>query len=234
MKKTISIIAAALAAFTGANAQDGAIANPASVIPNFDIQSVGPVLNEIGVAWEAGKAKNGQTYIAASVGGIVFLLAPTACRGTAGSDCVGLQMLSLFDGTPNTQTVRAFNYRYPFATAGIDQSGVAFLSRYEISDYGMPRGNLATSIKVFVIQTNNLAKELDTARRTVSLEGFADDLASKQLNRQAREMLSGAEIHAVNAIDAHQLGLEESAAYVRAFIADKSAPRNKIKNIQAE
>lgn len=235
MYRKIAIVAAALAAFSSAQAQELSVATPNSVIPNFDIQSVGPVLNELGVAWQAGKAENGQTFIGATVGGgLQFILAPTACRGEGESDCVGLNMVAIFDGNANPQTVQAFNYRYAFASAGLNPQGTAYLSRYEISDYGLPRGNLATSIMVFVNQVALFAKELDTARRTVSLEGYADDLASSQLNRQARAALTGVEAHAANAIEAHQIGLEEGAAYVREFIADTSLPRNKIKNLTSE
>ena len=134
--------------------------------------------------------------------------------------------------TQTRKTVRAFNHRYAFARAGIDPSGAAYISRYEISDYGMARGNLATSIQVFVVQAVALGTELETARRTVSLEGYADDLAAKELNRQGLTDITGIEAHLTNPIDRHQQGLEDSAISLRQFILDKSAPRNKIENIR--
>lgn len=232
MKKTIAVICAGIAALSGAYAQQK-VANPTSLIKNFDAGSIGPVLSELGVAWQAQKNDKGQTYIIANAGGVLnFILAPAACRVNGNTDCVGLNILSVFDGNPNPQTVQAFNHRYAFARAGIDPSGAAYISRYEISDYGMPRGNLATSIQVFVIQAVAFGSELDTARRTVSLEGFADDLAAKELNRQGLSDMTGVETHATNPVDRHQQGLEDSAIAVRQFILDKSAPRNKIENIR--
>jgi len=232
MKKTIAVVCAGIAALSGAYAQQK-VANPTSTIGNFDPESVGPVLSELGVAWQAQKNDKGQSYIIANAGGVLnFILAPAACRVNGTSNCTGLNMLSVFDGNPNPQTVRAFNHRYAFARAGIDPSGAAYISRYEISDYGMARGNLATSIQVFVIQAVALGKELDTARRTVSLEGYADDLAAKELNRQGLSDITGVEIHATNPIDRHQQGLEDSAIALRRFILDKSAPRNKIDNFR--
>ncbi len=232
MKKTIAAICAGITALSGAHAQQ-TVANPAATIKNFDPESVGPVLRELGVAWRAQKNDKGQTYIIANAGGVLnFILAPAACRANGKADCIGLNMLSVFEGNANPQTVRAFNHRYAFARAGIDPSGAAYFSRYEIADYGMPRGNLATSIQVFVNQAVALGRELDTARRTVSLEGYADDLAAKELNRQGLSDMTGVEIHAANAIDRHQQGLEDSAIAVRQFILDKSAPRNKINNIR--
>ncbi len=230
MKKTIAVLCTGIAALSGAYAQQK-VANPKSAIENFDPGSVGPVLSELGVAWQAQKNDRGQNYIIANAGGVLnFILAPAACRVDGTSDCIGLNMLSVFDGNANPQTVRAFNHRYAFARAGIDPSGAAYISRYEISDYGMPRGNLATSIQVFVIQAVAFGSELETARRTVSLEGYADDLAAKELNRQGLSDMTGVEIHATNPIDRHRQGLEDSAIALRQFILDKSAPRNKIDN----
>lgn len=238
MNKTL---AAAMAGFialgASAHAQNSMIASPASSIPNFDVQSVGPILNELGVIWEAKVAQNGQAYIAAGVqydqGALQFILAPAACRGGNGDDCVGINMVAIFEGDPNPQTVSAFNYRYAFASAGIDpQNGSAYLSRYEIADYGMPRGNLATSIMVFVNQAVKFSDELATARRTVALDGYADDLSASMLNRQVRTEVAGVENHINNPVDAHDLGLEEGALYVREFLRDKAAPRNKIENLK--
>lgn len=231
MKKTLAVVCAGIAALSGANAQQE-IANPTSTIDNFDPESIGPVLRDLGVAWQAQKNDKGQSYVIANAGGVLnFILAPAACRNNGVSNCTGLNMLSVFDGNPNPQTVRAFNNRYAFARAGIDPSGAAYISRYEISDYGMARGNLATSIQVFVIQAVALGSELETARHTVSLEGYADDLAAKELNRQGLSDMTGVEFHATNPIDLHQQGLEDSAIALRQFILDKSAPRNKIENI---
>lgn len=223
---------------TGAAAQNnqlsnssGPVANPASAIANFSVQSVGPILNELGVTWEALAADTGQTYINASYQGVVnFRLVPTACRAAGYTDCVGLSMVSGFTGQANQQTVNAFNYRYAFASAGVFPTGEAYLSRYDICDYGIARGNVATSILVFIQQTAKFADELASASQTVSLEGFADDLAASQLNRQVREDLTGVAINATTPVELHQQGLEETAEVVRHFIADKSAPKNKISN----
>ena len=234
MKKLMSMIAAAgVAATAGAQAQEGGgLTNPNAMLANFDAPAVGPLLDELGLEWQVQRAENDQTFIAASVEGVInFILAPTACRGADGTDCVGLNMVAIFEGAPNPQTVRAFNYRYAFASAGLDPTGAAYLSRYDLSDYGIARGNLATSIQVFVNQVVMFGAELDTARRTVSLEGYADDLAASSLNRQGREALTGVEIHAANAIERHAQGLEDGAAAVKRLIRDENAPRNKIRNL---
>lgn len=240
MKKFISVIIGSIAAAASINlpqavAQNSLVASPTSTIPNFDPQNIGPVLNEMGITWVQQQADNGKTYIVANVQNVLtFLMAPTVCRNGGVSDCIGLQMVAIFEGDANPQTVQAFNYRYNFATAGLNESGDAFLSRYEIADYGMPRGNLSTSIEVFANQILMFASELDTASRTVSMEGYADDLSASHLNRQVRESILGVEAAPIDPIEMHQRALEEGAVFVRHFLSDKSSPRNKIKNISSE
>lgn len=234
MKKTIISLVSAAILFGSAAAQQ-IISNPTQSIANFDVANLGPVLNELGIAWQAAQAQNGQTYIAASAGGAVnFIMAPAACRDQSVSDCVGINMVAIFDGQANAQTVQAFNYRYAFASAGLDPSGSAYLSRYDISDFGIPRGNLATSIMVFVNQVVMFSNELNSARQTVSLEGTAEDLSARYLNGQGLQAL-GVNVHDTAApLDRHQNGLEAGALVVREFLRDKSTPRNKILNATAK
>ncbi len=232
MKKLICIAAAAAMVPFGAMAQTSPVANPTETIASFDAQTVGSVLNELGAVWQAQQA-NGQSYIAANAGGeINFLLVPAACKGANNTQCVGLSMVAIFDGNANPQTVTAFNYRYAFASAGLDPSGAAYIKRYEISDYGMARGNLATSVLVFIEQAKMLQSELSTSRRTVAFEGQSDDLSARALNRDGISDLYGAEIHAANPVDAHQIGLDDAAEQIKFFIENKSAPRNKIENLR--
>jgi len=242
MKIFIASICASAALLSSASAQNSQItnsrapvANPTSVISEFSVESIGPILSELGVTWNAYEADGGQPYIDANFSGAVnFRLIPSSCRANGFKKCAGLSMLAGFSGQANAQTVNAFNYRYAFASAGLDPTGSAYLSRYEISDYGVARGNIATSFLVFIQQAAFFADELASARQTVSLEGYADDLSASSLNRQARENLTGVKITAANPIELHQQGFEELAEHVRVFISDQSAPKNKITNFSKQ
>jgi len=214
-------------------AQDAGVANPTTPIENFDIENIGPVLDELGIAWQANARAGGQSYVIANVGNVVqFMLAPVVCRSNGVSDCIGLNMVAVFDGYANPQTVKAFNFRYPFASAGLDAEGTAFLNRYEISDYGVARGNLATSIKVFANQILMFKTELETARKTVSLDGYLGDMSSRSLNAQMHQSIGGTTHMPASVTEQHQMGLEQSAELVQLFISDTQAPRNKIENIR--
>ncbi len=236
--KTIAIMlgAAALSASvcaTGANAQNqmgasSGLSNPETVVRKFSVQSVGPVLNELGMPWQVRQLDNGAQYLHAASGSMQFVLFFTVCEG---SECSGMQSVTFFgDSGSNPQTVQAFNVKYPFGTAGVDQDGTAYVSRYDIADYGIPRGNIASSVVNFLGLAQMFATELANAHQTVSLEGYADDLASSSLNRQGLNHFAGVEGALSMQSDQHLDGFEQGAEMVRMLLKDSSAPRNKIQN----
>ncbi len=214
----------------GSGENSGGLSNPESVVRKFSVQTVGPVLNELGMPWQVGQLSNGAQYIHAAAGSMQFVMFFTACQG---AECAGMQTLMLFsDTTANPQTVQAFNARYPFATAGVDQAGSAYISRYDIADYGIPRGNIASSLVNFLLLSEMYAKELANSHQTVSLEGYAGDLSSSHLNRQQLGHITGAETGYSNQSDQHADGFEQGAELIRFFLEDETAPRNKISNLK--
>ena len=228
--------ALAIAAVTGANAQnsmsgDAGLSNPTNIVKDFSVQTVGPVLNELGVAWQVETLDSGQQYIDAVYGGALrFVIFFTACQSAGGSDCVGMNAVAFFDTSANTQTVQAFNFRYQFASAGIDPNGVAYISRYDIADYGIPRGNIASSIVNFAQLSAAFSQELETAHQTVSLEGYATDMAATHLNQKSVESFTGEQVETGNRLKRHEASFEEAADVVQQLIKDKDVPHNKIEN----
>lgn len=225
-----------LASLGTANAQSGElISNPRGMINNFDAANLGPVLTELGIVWQERQLADGRSFIAASIGAALsFNIVPTACISADGkSNCIGMNIISLFsNGSPNPQSVSAFNQKYHFASAGmLSDNSSAFLSRYDIADYGIPRGNVASSIYNYF----NLAQRFrdEVATKTVSLEGYADDMSAGALNVSAGEAL-GMNVSVASHGDTamiHQASLEETPELVRRLLASDNAPRNKISNI---
>ncbi|WDI33231.1 YbjN domain-containing protein [Hyphococcus flavus] len=241
MKPVSLFIGAAALALVGsvsaANAQNqmgsssgSGISNPTNVVKNFSVQTVGPVLNELGVSWSVERLDNGAQYIIAAAGSMPFLIQFNACpEGQSG--CAGLLTTALFDvATPNAQTVQAFNARAPFVTAGVEQ-GVTYISRYDIADYGIPRGNIASSIANFLWNADAFAQELAQSHQTVSLDGYASDLSAKHLNRQAVENMTGVAAKPSTPVEYHQFGLDEKIQMIRLYVQDTSVPKTKIDNV---
>jgi len=240
MKKFLSVVAAGAAMVSVAaaqnslssGAQDSLVSNPTGIVANFDAEAIGPVLTELGVAWQESTDSSGKPVILANAGGsLVFYLQPTACRTNDNKNCIGLLTISFFEGDANSQTVRAFNDRYHFSRTGLNQSG-AFISRYDIADYGVPRGNVASSIANFAYLANLFQSELASAGRTVSLEGYANDLAASSLNRMGLTELTGARAHVAGPVEQHQQSFDEATDDILRLITDKTLPRNKIKNLK--
>jgi len=232
MKNLATIIAATAVAVAGAPAQAAPVDNPGKIISDFNAATVGPVLSELGIVWREFKADNGQPFIDANFQGqFVFRLTPTACKESGFKNCVGLSLTAVFDGAANPQTVTAFNYLYSFASVGLTPDGEAFIVRYEIADYGVPRGNVASSVLNFVQQAKQLSAELASTRRTVALQGYAEDLSASYLNRGVLASMTGRAVIPKDTAKLHKQAMEDASEFIRDFIADKSLRRNKIKNL---
>ncbi|GJL94052.1 MAG: hypothetical protein DHS20C05_04570 [Hyphococcus sp.] len=231
MAALMTTSASAQNAMSGATQAQSPIANPTGTIPNFDTKNIGPILNELGITWQAGALENGNPLIAANAGGeLIFYMLPSACRGQGATQCAGLSISAIFEGNANPQTVNAFNNRYAFSSAGVDASGSAYIGRYEVADYGTARGNVASSLLNFLSQADKFRAELASAGRTVSLDGYADDLSASYLNRVGVTQMTGVDMRTENLIELHQQGFEEAANEIKKLISDKAAPRNKIDN----
>ncbi|WP_425410923.1 YbjN domain-containing protein [Hyphococcus sp.] len=235
-----AIVFGALSSVTGgAQAQNqmgsssSGLSNPTNVVQNFSVQTVGPVLNELGMPWQVQQLDdNGAQYILAAGGSVQFIIFFAACQDEAGARCVGMHTVTFFQGMEaNPQTVQAFNANIPFITAGVSQDNVAYVSRYDIADFGIPRGNIASSLVNFLAVAQNFADELAAGHQTVSLDGYASDLSASRLNRQTAEKVLGGSVSSAPAggYMLHQTGLEEGAEMIQLMLKDDSVRRNTIK-----
>lgn len=233
MRQVIAGVLAAAAMIGAAQAQDE-ISNPRGIVPNFDPANLGPVLSELGLVWQQRATQDGKPYIAASVGGELMInLTPTACTGPKNTNCIGLHTVSLAAGQDlNYQTVLAFGQKYAFTSVMISSDATrAAISRYDIADFGIPRGNIASSLMNFVYLAMQFRQELSSGANTVSLKGYADDMSAGLLNSRALTDVTGAE---PGGFSAHSRAMRESAEIIDVLFKEGEAPRNKITNIGAK
>jgi hypothetical protein len=232
---TIAAFAAALGA-AGASAQmQDPIVNPRGMVANFDAANVGPVLTELGVVWQERQLADGQRFIAASAGGnLSFNIVPAACLGPNNTGCVGAQMFAVFTGSSaNAQSLAAFNAKYAFTSVGaLPDSNAIYISRYDIADYGIPRGNVASSVYSFFALAERFQQEVGGGATTVSVDGYAEDMAAAYLNRAAGEKAGVATVAVSNFATLHQAAFEATPMLVRALSNAENAPKNKISNIK--
>jgi hypothetical protein len=207
------------------------ISNPGKLIYNYDAENIIPVLQELGFQWEGRTGPNNQRVVLATANnGLKFVMLPTACTQGASAGCVGVNMMAVFDGYPDQRTVNSFNYRYSFASAGLSTEGAAFLSRYEIADYGVPRGNLAVSIVNYVALAEMFQRTLGNASKTVSNDSYVGDMAANSLNMQALFEDKGLAEKAGVARDTHSVSFEEAADFAAVLIKAEEKNPGKIMN----
>lgn len=160
----LRIFAAALAACTfaaPAAAQDiNAVTSRTGLVTNFDQATITRILRELRLPHQVLPGSGGRFVNVTFPNGVRATVGRTACRADMLS-CKGMTITARFgrgrDGWSELEKLRranAFNTRHSFIKSGIDEGGSFYLIRYELSDFGVSRGAVATSLLVFA----NLAK----------------------------------------------------------------------------
>lgn len=223
---------AAAQAEPGVTPADEPIAAPRRILPNFDILNLVPVLDDLGIRHDLRQNDDGRPFLTASIGDrFAFNIVPTACLSSDFSRCIGVNIIAFFGADRmNPQTISAFNQNNLFTSVGlIGRNEGVFLVRYEIADYGIPRGNLASSLMRFAAIASRLELELISGPQTVSAQGFASDLAAGSLNQQQRLLIGAAKVAPAHA---HDPDLAAAAALADALFRS-GAPVNEIRPIKA-
>lgn len=163
----------------------GKIRNPSAPLTSLHAEELIPILVQLGLQYEGATLPGGEKVLLATApSGQRFQVAPTACD--AEGRCRGVHLSSLFYTSAERRTVSAFNDRYAFVSAGISRDGMAYLSRYELADFGLPRGNLGVSIEVFLETAELFAEHLADSPKGLKQPPQATDLAANGLNTQTR------------------------------------------------
>lgn len=233
MRLSAGLIAlAAVAAPASAQTQE-LISEPRGMVQNFDPVNLGPVLTELGIVWQERQLADGTRFIAASAGGaMTFNIVPTACVGPNGTSCLGAMTYTMFTGSPNQQSVYAFGQKHAFASTGMmSDGGGAYLARYDIADYGIPRGNVASSLVNYLSLAQRFQAEI--AAKTVSADGFVDDMSASILTVRAAAAIGvDASVKGDGTTAAlHQASMNASPELIRELFKSDNAPRNKISNL---
>jgi len=92
--------------------------------------------------------------------GLKYIVEPTACDG---SNCAGFELTAAFDANATTDQMNQFNLLRSFTKAYVD-SGSTFLTRYEINDYGIPKGNIAADMTNFEAVAADFEEFLSTGK----------------------------------------------------------------------
>jgi hypothetical protein len=199
---------------------------------NFDVANLGPVLTDMGVPWEQRAGPEGEPFIVANLNGYFLNIVPAACSGANKTQCLGAQTFALNEAPAvNQQSINAFNLRYAFLSAGPLSNGY-YLSRYDIADFGIARGNVQSSLASFLSIAAAATQELSGGGQTISTIGFAEDLSASHLNEASAKAL-GVNV-GVNAGDVHLKEIRATPEFVKALAASGAAAFNKIENVSKQ
>jgi len=210
------------------------VENPGEPIVSFDVENIGPILTELNFPWQLRTTPDGRFYILVTgPDQTILILSPLACRNYSSrpngnlppTGCVGLQIVSIFEGDSDPDLIQAFNNRYLFAHIGINEAGNAYLNRYDIADYGIARGNVATIISTFVDLAERYQTTVASQSRIVS-------------GGQSARIRVAAVADAVNQFslqssqnnDRHSDLQKEAARHLDSLFRDLATARNKIIN----
>ena len=180
----------------------------------------------------ATRAKDMRGTVACGASRGVFVALRVGLRrvGANGSGCLGLHTLALFEGTANSQSLAAFDQKYVFTSVGaLSNEAVMYLSRYDIADFGIPRGNVQSSLGNFLYIAEQFSAEVGASSQTVSLEGFADDMSASALNAAGARKL-GASMAAGDTAALHRAEIAATPELVRTLSKIGGARLNKIAN----
>ncbi len=122
--------------------------------PRFEVLDVAATLSEMGVAARVMTMDDGSVIIRAETNAqFKFVIYLAACETPPRAACAGMELDAFFDEASAGATlssVNAFNQSHAFTKAFMLDSGQPILSRYEISDYGITKGNLVSNVVNFV------------------------------------------------------------------------------------
>lgn len=213
------------AAQSNALGTSGKIRNPSAPLTSLHAEALIPVLSQMGLDYEGATLPGGEKVLLVQSGeGTRFQITPMACDRS--NRCRGMHIVTMFETDVDRRTVQAFNDRYAFVSAGMSSERLAYLSRYELADFGMPRGNVAVSIEVFLETADLFSEQLASAKGNLKQAPHGSDLSANGLN-MAGLMKSVSTGFAPREIvpHGHALSFEETLDIVETFArAEKIYP----------
>ncbi len=147
-----ALACAAIVALT-ASAAAAAELDPHTNVATFTIQNLTTAGTMAGYQVQAHNDSSGLTSVEiTSPQGLSFYAMPTACQKPGQTECYGLQVFGLLGGDdaplPSLESLNEFNKQHAFTQAFVSGKSIG-LGRYEISDYGIPIGNLSANYSNF-------------------------------------------------------------------------------------
>lgn len=133
-----------------AQAQTGQLLeNPNEIVNGYSATALTPILDALGRTYTIQTSDDGIQYLEVnSEQGLPYLMIPAACGDTG--TCLGLKITATFSQGVPPGLIMLYDYNQDFVSAGLNpDTGETFVTRYELSQFGTPKGNIVSSLVNF-------------------------------------------------------------------------------------
>lgn len=143
------IACVAIAIFTGlsTNMALAKISNPTGIMTNLSTPNLLSFFLELNMSPEVVYTSDGMSYLTMSDpdSGLSIAAAPEACEE---QKCVAITLAIIFSGDQlSSERLDYYNKNINFIkVSNFEDLNYVMITRYEIADYGIPRGNLESSL----------------------------------------------------------------------------------------
>lgn len=181
MTRSLGVMCGAALAL-GVAFSTGAVAAPAQdedrrIVAFFTYDEVESVLTSLGLPHLRVKDQDGNPYISVTEpeSKINFAIALTVCQGAG---CYGMLIDTAYNRGAEipAQVINEFDFGQPFIAAAMLNASTAYISRYEIADFGIPRGNIASNIINFIEIAKMLPGFIEANGTMASATGLQPDI----------------------------------------------------------
>jgi hypothetical protein len=160
MQRKIAVLAACAALWAGPALAE--VTNANDIWFSWDAARIVALATELGdTAEQDTDTDGGPPYVGVTTAsGLKYIIEPTACDH---SNCAGFQLTAEFDTATTADQMNRFNLFRSFTKSYVDGSNT-FITRYEINDYGIPKGNVAADMTNFEAVAATFADYLSTGK----------------------------------------------------------------------
>jgi hypothetical protein len=167
--RSILVIAAAACVFAASGAALAAQMDPHTNVSSFTPTNIMSAAQAVNFQAEVLTDNTGNKAVGITASnGMKFIAQPVTCKQPNQGECIALSIFGVFGGwNPTLQAVNYFNGYRSFTKVFLDENQ-AMLTRYEISDFGIPFGNIAANLTNFAEIADQFRQFLDSGSTGVS------------------------------------------------------------------
>jgi len=177
MNKSLMYVTISAALVAGSTAFAAGL-DPHTMLSTFTVENL--MSTAAALQYQAEPLQDSEGHKAIGIiasNGVKMIAQPTACQQPNQGQCYGLSIFGIFNDSNGTKPpVEALNYfnAYRSFTKAYSDTDNVYLSRYEIADFGIPMGNVASNMTNYAAVAETFIKFLTSGGTGVSYTPVPD------------------------------------------------------------